>query len=398
MTTTTTEFDELDRALADSGPSAAIDRLIRVLDDRKDYRSLLDALLLKARQELGLPAFQGSSLADLPEPGRALYEERYIEAIRSVGSKLLEAGEIGAAWAYFRAIAEKEPVASAVAAFEPEAGEDERLGQVVEVAFNQGVHPRKGFDLILDHYGTCSAITAFDSLPAEAGVRVHAADRLTRRLHADLVANLRAEIARRGQPLPPEGAPIAALLEGRDWLFADDAYHLDVSHLASTVRLAPLLDEPETIALALDLTEYGRRLSDRHRYEGDPPFDAHYEDHAVYLKAILGRDVDSAIAHFRAKLPPLEAGQGPRDEAVAAQVLVRLLDRLGRPEEAIEVAVGHLAHLPESALGCPGVAQLCRALGRLDRLAAVARDQGDLVQYTSALLARQQQGPPGPAR
>ncbi len=394
--TTTTEFDELDRTLATAGPSGAIDRLIGVLDDRKDYRSLLDALLLKARHDLGLPPLQGGSLADLPEPARTSYEERYIEAIRAVGSKLLSAGEIGAAWAYFRAIAEKEPVAKAIDAFAPEGGDDERLGQVVEVAFNQGVHPRKGFDLILDHYGTCSAITAFDSLPAEAAARIHAADRLTRRLHDDLSANLRAEVARRGQPLPPEGTPIAALVEGRDWLFADDAYHLDVSHLASTVRLSPLLEDPASIALALDLTEYGRRLSDRHRHEGDPPFDDHHEDHARYLGALLGRDVDAAIAHFRAKLPDREGDLNPRDEAIAAQVLVRLLDRLGRPGEALEVAVERLAHLPESALGCPGVAQLCRTLGRLDRLAAVARDQGDLVQYTSALLARQ--GPPDPAR
>ena len=388
--TTADEFDAIDRELAEAGPSAAIDRLVRTLADRADPRALLDALLLKARHDLGLPLIQSGPLADLPEPTRTDYEGRYVDAIRQVGLRLLGAGEIGAAWSYFRAIAEKEPVAAAIDAYVP-SDEDDRLGQVVEVAFNQGAHPRRGFDLILDHYGTCSAISAFDALPGDEAIRVHAADRLVRRLHSDLVLNLRAEIARRGQPLPAEGASVADLIAGRDWLFGDDAYHLDVSHLASTVRLSPLLSDPETIALAIGLTDYGRNLSERHRYEGDPPFEDHYADHAIYLGALIGRDVDAAVAHFAAKIPAPDP-DGPA-ETVAAQVLVRLLDRLGRREAALEVAAEHLAGVPESALGCPGVASLCRSLGRLDRLAAISKETGDLVHYAAAVLGQRPDSP-----
>jgi hypothetical protein len=383
----TAEFDNLDRALAASGPAGALDHLAQILADRGEFRALLDARLLKARLDLGLPTVLGGSLNDLPEPARTEYEERYVAAIREVGGRLLGAGEIGAAWAYFRAIAEKEPVAAAIEAYQPPEN-DERIGQVIEVAFNQGVHPLKGFGLILDHYGTCSAISAFEGLPPDEATRVACADRLARRLHADLTANLRGEIARRGQPLPPEGTPIAGLVEGRDWLFVDDAYHLDVSHLSATVRLSPLLVDLATIELALGLTDYGRRLSERHRYEGDPPFEDQYADHAVYLRALLGRDVEGAIAHFRAKLPDPGSGPEARDEAIAAQVLVRLLVRLGRTEEAVEVAAAHLAHLPESALACPSVAQLCHSIGKLDRLAEIARSRGDLVSYAAAILGK----------
>ena len=257
---------------------------------------------------------------------------------------------------------------------------------MVEVAFNQGVHPRKGFGLILDHYGTCSAISAFESLPADEATRVACADRLVRRLHADLTSNLRGEIARRGQPLPPEGTSLGDLIAGREWLFVDDSYHLDVSHLASTVRLSPLLADPETIALAVGLTDYGRNLSERHRYEGDPPFEDHYADHAVYLRAVLGQDAEAAIARFRSKLPAPDPDS--RDEAIEAQVLVRLLVRLTRLEEALDVAADYLAHLPDSALACPSVAELCRTLGRLDRLAEIARGRGDLVNYAAAKLSQ----------
>ncbi len=380
----TAEFDTIDRTLATSGPAEALDQLARVLADRGEFRALLDAKLLKARHDLGLPLVLAGSLADLPEPGRTRYEERYVEAIRDVGGRLLEAGEIGAAWAYFRAIAEKEPVAAAIEAYDPPENDD-RIGQVVEVAFNQGVHPRKGFGLILDHYGTCSAISAFESLPPDEATRVACADRLVRRLHDDLTANLRSEIARRGQPLPAEGTSIADLIAGRDWLFVDDSYHLDVSHLSATVRLSPLLVDPATIALAVGLTDYGRHLSERQRYEGDPPFDDHYEDHAVYLRALLGRDVDAAVDHFRARLSAPDP-EG-RDGAIAAQVLIRLLVRLGRAEEAVDIAAEHLAHLPESALACPSLAQLCQSLGRLDRLAEISRGRGDLVHYAAAILS-----------
>jgi hypothetical protein len=394
-------LDQLDETLRAGGPAAALDRLIGDLTERGEYRALLDAMLLKARHELGLPLVQDGSLADLPEPKRSEYEERYIEAIRKVGGMILENGDIAAAWPYFRAIGEKEAIAQAIEGFRPAQG-DEAVGRVVEVAFNQGAHPRKGWELILDHFGACSAITAFEHLPPDDAVRIPCADRLTRHLHEQLIASLRYDITRRGEPEPSEGASIPGLIEGRPWLFEDDNYHIDVSHLASTVRLAPLLTDPATIALAVELTDYGRNLSERHRYEGEPPFDRPYEDHAVYLRALLGLDVDAAVAHFRAKLDAPERGMpvgfeldpeflpaGPgASDTVPAQTLVVLLTRLGRLEEAIDVAREHLAGVPESALFCPGVARLCQRAGRLDRLASIARDAGDPVHYAAAILDR----------
>jgi hypothetical protein len=400
----TETFDALARALRESGPTALLDLLVRQLDERRDARGLLEALLLKARHELGLPLVQVGNLAEIPDDLKAKYEQRYVDAIRTVGGKLLAGGDIPGAWPYFRAIGETEPVVRAIEAYEP-GDDDERIGQVVEVAFNQGAHPKKGFELILRHYGICSAISSFEHLPRDETTRTTCAERLVGQLHEHLVSNLRAEIAHRGQPLPPEGTPIGDLITGRDWLFNDDAYHIDVSHLMSTVRVSPLLTDPAPIALAAELTDYGCRLSGRHRYEGDPPFEDVYADHRVYLNALLGRDVDAAIAHFRAKLasPPASPDtpndtesdpDGPvRDDPVPAQVLVGLLARLGRLDEAIDVAAGHLAGLPESSLFCPGVSLLCQRAGQPDRLARIAREQGDLVHYAAAIL----QTGPGPS-
>jgi hypothetical protein len=377
-------FDSVEDALRAEGPQAALERLAEHLDASGDYRALLDALLLRARHELGLPLIPAGPLSDLPEPGRAQFEERYIEVIRLVGAKYLEAGDIPTAWAYFRAIGETERVARAILDYRPE-GDEERLGAVIEVAFNHGVNPRRGFELILEHYGTCSAITAFEQLPAhDEAVRVACAERLIHRLHRDVATNLRAEIASRGQLIPPDGATIADLITGRDWLFADESYHVDISHLASVVRMSILVTDPAVIALAVDLTEYGRRLSPRLQFEGPPPFERIFDDHGIYLAALLGRDVEAAIDHFRSKLEPNERESG--EAAIPAQTLVNLLVRLDRLDAALDVASEYLAGLPDSALFCPGVAQLCQRTGDPLRLAAIARDQRDLVNYTAALL------------
>lgn len=378
-----TLFDALDDILRRSGPSAAIGHLVAEMEARGEPRPLLDALLLKARHDLGLPAVQAPALSDIAEPLRTRYEERYVEAIRHVGGKLLTQGDIVSAWPYFRAIGEKEPIVAALDRFTPGEG-DESVGHVVEVAFNQGVHPRRGFELILDHFGVCSAISSFEGLPPDEAIRVACAGSLIRRLHEHLVMSLRAEIERLGHPAPPEGESVPQLIAGRDWLFEDDAYHLDVSHLGAVVRVAPMVEDREALEKAVELTDYGRRLSERHQYEGEPPFDRLYEDHGIYLRALLGRDIDAAIAHFREKLPPVDPdGDG---DTLAAQVLVRLLLRVNRLEEAIAVSAEHLANVPEGMLMVPSLAQLCGRAGRLDLLAKTARDQGDPVRYAAAIL------------
>ena len=239
----TAPFAAIDEALGADGPAAALGRLVAWQDDHNDARGLLDALLLKARHELGLPLVQVGPLAEIPEPKRSEYEDRYVEAIRRVGRKLLDAGDLVAAWPYYRVLGEREEVAKAIESYTPSGDPgDETLGQVVDVAFNQGVHPRRGFELILDHYGACSAITAFEHLPPDETVRTASADRLVRQLHDHVVANLRADIARRGQPLPAEGTSIAGLIAGREWLFADEGYHIDLSHLSAVVRIGAAVD------------------------------------------------------------------------------------------------------------------------------------------------------------
>lgn len=340
--------------------------------------------MLKARYDLNLPLIQVGGLSNLAEPARTQFEDRYVEAIRLVGSKFLAAGEIPAAWAYFRVIAEPEPVKAALDEYEPDQ-DTERLGQIIDVAFNQGANPRRGFELILDYYGTCLAITALEQVPpGDAAIQTACIEKLIRHLHAQLAFSIRADLAQRGETVPGEATSVAELIAGRDWLFADEAYHIDVSHLSATVRYSILVSDPATLALAVDLTEYGRRLASRLQFEGMPPFEHTFEDHCVFLHALLGQDVDAAISHFRKKVEAVV--DDDVESSMPAQVLVNLLVRLGKLDEAIDLAAERLAHLPEQALTCPGLAELCQQQGRMDRLAEVARQRGDMVHFLAARL------------
>jgi hypothetical protein len=377
----------LDEALASEGQSAAVEVLVRDLEERGEWRALLDALLLRARLDLGLPTVLVEPLSSLEEPARTQYEDRYVAALRHVGTRLLAAGDIPGAWPYFRMLGEKEPVAAALDALEV-GRDDPQIGALIDVAFQSGVHPRRGYRLLLDQYGTCSAITAFEQLPMDEAVRADCAAMLVRTLHEQLTANVRADLEQRGESLPSPTPSLAQMLKGRDHLLADDAYHIDISHLASIVRLGPLLGDETAIGLAADLCAYGRRLSSRLRYDDLPPFESTYEDHAFYLNAMLGSDIDAALDHFRRKLPqPNPEGESDGDTR-AAEVLVRLLARLGRLDEAIDVATEHLSHVPEGALSCPSLSTLCLRAGRLDQLAEVSRRLDDPVRYLAARIDR----------
>ena len=70
-------------------------------------------------------------------------------------------------------------------------------------------------------------------------------------------------------------------------------------------------------------------------------------------------DVDAGIAHFRAKLPAEADAAEDLESTLPAQVLVNLLVRLDRLDEAVDVAAERLGNVPDSLLACPPLACSC---------------------------------------
>jgi hypothetical protein len=377
-------FDELQRTLAGQGPSAAIGQLCATLRERKDYANLFYALLLKKRYDLGVSPVPTEPAQALPADKHAPYEDGIREAGREVGHLYLQAGDIPRAWMYFRMLGEPEPVARAIEQHQLGDGEDSQ--QVIEIAFHQGVQPRKGFDWILERYGICNAITTvssqdFSSVP---DLREHCIKRLVQALHAELLERLKADVERQ-EGAKPATDSIRELMAGRDWLFADEFYHIDVSHLGSVTQMSLNLPRCDELRLARELCLYGERLAPRFQYAAEAPFDNQYRDYGVYLAILAGENVEEGLAHFRAKA---ENADPENEGTFPAEVLVNLLLRLGRPAEALAVARRHLAGVTGRPLSCPGIVELCQQAGDYAALAEVAREQGDPVHYLAGLLAR----------
>jgi hypothetical protein len=232
----------------------------------------------------------------------------------------------------------------------------------------------------LKAHGICRAITFFEQYP-DPKTREQCALLLLRTLHTELVENLKHAISRtEGQQ--PDGSIVPELIRGRDWLFGDLDYYVDTAHLTAILPLALDFTDPQALGLALELCDYGAHLSSQFQYRTDPPFEDFYNDHAVFLKALLGCDVDAAVAHFRKKVIAGAPGTGP------AQILVLLLTRLKRYREAIEVSVEFLGDQNPNQLACPAIFQLCQLAGDYDSLREVARRRGDMLNFTAAAIGK----------
>ena len=359
-------FAELERTLADQGADAALDRLCDRLRDEGDYAGLFYALLMKKRHQLGINPIPTGPAHDLPEKHHAEYEEAIRQAGRQVGKLFLDNGNLPQAWAYYRMIGEPEPVKAVLDAYQ--AGEEEYVQPLVQVAFYEGVHPRRGFDWILQ------ASASARPSPHSAGRR-GTLGRRPRPLHPHARPGAVPRAARaadgrhrnsRGEG--PAGSGLAAgrrrmlckLLAGRDWLFADDFYHIDVSHLSSVVQMSVNLSPCPELELARELCEYGQRLSGRFQSGGEPPFANQYEAFGKYLAVLAGDNVEDGLAYFRKQVEdnnPEEVGTYP------AEIYVNLLLKAGRDKEALAVARKYLGNTDGRRLTCPSVA-VCAEDGR----------------------------------
>ena len=108
------------------------------------------------------------------------------------------------------------------------------------------------------------------------------------------------------------------------------------------------------------------------------------QDYEVFLAILQGDDVDKGLAHFRAKAEnadPETVGTYP------AEVLVNLLLRLGRKDEALATSRQFLTKLGDMRTSCPSFVELCQQTGNYQALAEVAREQENPVNYLAGLIA-----------
>ena len=134
-------FKQAELALAAGGEQALFDVLTQTFMQNKDYAKLFQLRVLRKRFELGLPLIQSGPGEDVPADKRTEYEQAFIQAAREAGELFLAANDIPRAWPYFRAIGEHTPVVAAIERTE----EHENMAGIIEIAYQEQIHPRKGF-------------------------------------------------------------------------------------------------------------------------------------------------------------------------------------------------------------------------------------------------------------
>ncbi len=374
-------YHQLEQLVSGGDSQQALSELIAYFEQTGQYHELFETLKMQLRMGLNLPAAQAEYEEKLDEPSELALERGLLDACRRVGELFFQEGKIREGWMYMRPVGDRELSARVLATVEPN---DENVDELLEVLVHEGVDIGRGYGLALERLGTCNSITLFETALAarpRADQQVAAA-LLVRHVHAELIGNLRRDIAQR-EGSEPEEDSAEELLKSRPELLRDGTYHLDTSHLASTVRFARVLDDTACLRQALDIAIYGRHLHRQFQYPGEEPFLDLYPASITFFRAMLGQQVDAGIRYFIQKADSVDQSQFG---TVAIEVLIDLLSRCGRHEEALAAYSKRLPAGSRTMGIAPTLLQLSQRLGSFDQMQSICEDRDDLLGYAAAIL------------
>jgi hypothetical protein len=382
-TLTAEDYQDLQQALASGGALTAIDGLCAKLKANDDFQAYFYTRLMRKRVELGVSAFPMGPAADLPAEHHTSYEDAIRDAGREVGHALLERKRLAQAWGYFRMLDEPEPVRRALEAGEPDADD---FYTWLDIAWQQQVHPRRGFDLMLARQGICSAITMTSSTDFSRNpeLRTYCVKRLIRELYQQLHERILNDFRSRGVVFQ-ESDTLGQLIASQEDLVPEEMYHVDVSHLASVVQMSLQVDGCEETHLAIQLCEYGERLSPNLQGDHHCPFEHGYSDFKRYLQILVNDHAEEHLKFFLDKLP--QAAE--RGDLFPVEVIINLLVRLKRYPLALELSRRFLSHTEASELSCPSQTEIARLMHDYATVAEAARLAGDPVNFLAGLIEAQ---------
>lgn len=381
MSSTHTLFEQYRTTLESQGPDGLLDLLETQFRQESRFHELFEVLKMKARRSLDLPLVADERLEDLEEQLRTKLEDRLLESCRVVGTLLLEAGKLREGWLYLRPLGDRKTAKRFLLAATVN---DENLDEMIELALGEAIAPDFGFSLVLEEFGTCNSITAFETqvrqLPRND--QRACAVLLVKHLHKELLENVRADIERRAE-MRVEGNSIQALVADRDWLFGDMSYHIDTTHLASVVKFARICEDTPTLEYALDLCEYGSHLNARFQFASDEPFGELYVSSRLFFQTLLQRNIEEGLSYFKAKA---DATDIYHQGSAPVEVYIDLLSRVGRKREAADYLIARLPPGSRTQGIAPTLFELCRAMGDYQPMITICEQKDDRLSYATALI------------
>lgn len=379
-------FEKLDAAHRSGGVPTLLRELTTTLEASGNTPLLLETRLLEKRHELGLPLLGELDHASLSAETKAEIERHYRETCRELGQRLLDGGDFIGACPFLRAAGDTAPIAAALEEWRRNPPDDieAELDPVLELAIGQGVAPITGFELLLEHRGTCDAISILESqFPYGNDVKTPCVSALVRSFYRELRDGLDQDLVQHEGQAFSDGT-VLDVLDGRRWLFRGNRCHVDDSHLQAVIRFSVLLDDPDDLARAAELAIYGMHLPSGFQHSELCPFEDFYNDYRILLDTLAGRRVTEGIDHFQEKLDR-NVEQHGRALQFPAEVLVFLLARTGQLERAIETFEEHLIKASRLTLS-PTLFDLCRQLGDYGGLRRAARENQNPLQYAVGLI------------
>lgn len=391
---TTDFFESLEKTVLESGPASAAKLLADEMRCHQRYPELFEALKMLHRIELGLPAvhtdLSGAHVAtqqDAISPDlQDQLDKKLLGACAEVGTALMRAGNLQEGWMYMRAVGDKQATADAMRDVPVT---QDNLDTVLGLLVHEAIDVARGTKLSLEMRGTCNTITMLDSVVSMRGRadQQAAVGTLVEHVHSELLSSLKSDIVRREKcdgtsPVHAETS-LEKLLATRPTLLRDGTYHLDTTHLSSTVRFARILDDEQQLRLAVDMSQYGRQLHSQYQYPSEEPFADLYPMSLGMFRALLGEHVDSALKMFLQKAESLD----PQEHGTAAiETYADLLTRVGRPAEALQFLIKKMPRGMRPFGIAPSLLELAEASHDFQAMLSHAKERGDLVGYAAALL------------
>ena len=362
-------------------PSDAVDQLMNYFRQNEQWEELFNLHKMRSRLRVGLSPVPMADEAPIPEDKQDQLEREMLEACKEVGAMLLRKGKLEEGWMYMRPVGDKEFAANVLADVEIN---QENVDAMLHLLVQEGLDVARGTQASLELRGICNTITMMDMIVKMRGRADQQASvtALIHRVHQELLENVREDIERR-KIQNCDTSSLQSILKTEPTLLRDGSYHMDTTHVASTVRFSRVLDDHEVIQKAIDLCHYGVALHPNYQYPSEEPFADLYSSSLIYLQTLLGVNPDAGLRFFRSKAEDVDVREhGP----VAIETYVDLLARIGRNQEALDFLIRKMPEGERPFGIAPSILELCDAVGDYSPMIQRSQERGDLVGLAAALL------------
>ena len=377
----TTPFEQLQKITDDQGIEAGLGFLEQYVRRNKDYAQLFEVLKMRVRHGMGLPILYSQTRDNLSEADQRKLEDGLLAACREVGTLFFKEGDLARGWNYLQPVGDRELNEKLIRNVSLD---DQNTDHLIEIAVSQGAAPEYGFQLLLQRFGTCDAITTFDQIAHGLDIECQRAmaGTLLEHLYDELVDSLFQSIPELKSSVGEARTLAAVLASGK--IESDGACVVDATHLASVVQISRIQQAPKLIQKAWELSRYGDGLADDLKYPGEVPFENVYPDHSRYYSTLLGQDVDAGLEHFRKKIGQHDTAQYG---GMVIETYVGLLARVGRNDQAIDVLVEQLLGKYPVLGIAPEAHELAETAEQKQKLLEHFRGESDFLGFGQTLFS-----------